>query len=121
MPASFSVIKVYVKPSEKAAIAANAAACRMSISAFVRTLALGGQPASAVDLDRMDEILKVHATIGRIGGLLKMTLTNDERLADIGREMGVATIDATLVDIRATQAKLLELVDLFVTKSKTKA
>ncbi len=112
-------LKVYVKPQEKEAIAAAAKECRLSMSAFARTLALGHSPTSCTDLDKMDELMDVHANLGRLGGLLKMTLTNDERLNDMGREMGVATIDATLVDIRATQAKLLELVDLTVKKAKT--
>ena len=118
MPATFSVIKVYLKPSEKAAIAANAAACRLSASAFVRTLALGGRPASGVDLDKMEELLKVHADLGRLGGLLKMTLTNDERLNEIGRDMAVTTIDNILVDIRFAQAKLLKLIDSVLAKTE---
>ena len=112
------IIKVYVKPHEKDAIVAAARACRMSMSAYARTLALGTTPAASADLDRMDEVMKLHADLGRLGGLLKMTLTNDERLNDMGREMGVATIDGILVDIRATQARLLELVDMVVAKTK---
>ena len=96
----------------------TAKGCRMSTSAFARNIALGYQPSSCDELDRMDDVMKLHADLGRLGGLLKMTLTNDERLNDMGRDMGVATIDATLVDIRATQAKLLELVDLVVKKAK---
>lgn len=111
-------LKVYVKPHEKEAIAEAAEACRLSMSAFARTLALGHHPTSCTDIEKMDEMMEIHANLGRLGGLLKMTLTNDERLNDMGREMGVATIDATLVDIRATQAKLLELVDLVATKAK---
>lgn len=113
------VLKVYIKPHEKDAIAAAARACCMSMSAYARTLALGTQPTSCTDLDQMDAIMKLHADLGRLGGLLKMTLTNDERLNDIGRDMGMVTIDATLVDIRSTQAKLLELVDVVVKNAKT--
>jgi hypothetical protein len=112
-------IKVYVKAGEKAAIAEAARACRLSASAYARTLALGDPPTPCAYLDRLDDVMKLHADLGRLGGLLKMTLTNDERLNDMGREMGVATIDATLVDIRATQAKLLELVDMVAMKTKS--
>ena len=80
-------LKVYVKPHEKEAIAAAAKECRLSMSAFARTLALGHSPTSCADLDKMDELMDVHANLGRLGGLLKMTLTNDERLNDMGREM----------------------------------
>lgn len=112
-------IKVYVKSDEKVAIVEAARSCRISVSAYARTLALGTPPTPCADLDRMDEVMKLHADLGRLGGLLKMTLTNDERLNDMGRQMGVATIDGTLVDIRATQAKLLELVDVIVAKTKS--
>ena len=111
-------IKVYASPEEKARIAASARACRLSVSAFARTLMLGFQPGSALDLERMDKILAISADLGRLGGLLKMLLTNDERLNDMGREMGVATIDGALMDIRATQALLLDLVDSLVAKSR---
>jgi hypothetical protein len=115
-----TLVKVYIKPEEKARIAANAQASRLSMSAYSRILALGGNPGSNLDLDEMNKLLKVSADLGRLGGLLKMLLTNDERLNDIGREMGRATIDGTLVDIRATQAQLLELVNAFVRKAKAR-
>lgn len=112
-------IKVYVKADEKAAIVEAARESRMSVSAFARMLALGHHPAPCADLDRLDGVMKLHADLGRLGGLLKMTLANDERLNDMGREMGIATIDATLVDIRAAQARLLELVDMVAAKIKS--
>ena len=111
MKSTDRIIKVYVKPEEKAHIAANARACRLSMSAYARTLALGAKPTSTLDLTHLNKVLKVSADLGRLGGLLKMTLTNDERLDEIGRQMGRTTIDNTLVDIRATQANLLELTD----------
>ncbi len=112
------VIKVYLDPDEKRRIEENAKGAGMSLSAYVRTLALGSAPVTKVELDEMSNVMKVHADIGRLGGLLKMTLTNDERLNDMGREMGVATIDGTLVDIRAAQAKLLELIDVMLRRTK---
>lgn len=112
------VIKIYLKANDKANIAKNACDCGMSMSAYVRNLALGDIPVTNVELDEMNTVMKVHADLGRLGGLLKMMLTNDERLHDMGREMGVATIDGTLVDIRATQAKLLELVDVVLKKAR---
>ncbi len=112
------VIKVYLDPDEKRRIEENAKEAGMSLSAYARTLALGNAPVTKVELDEMSNVMKVHADLGRLGGLLKMTLTNDERLNDMGREMGVATIDGTLVDIRAAQAKLLELMDVVLKKAK---
>ncbi len=42
---------------------------------------------------------------------MKMLLTNEERLQDIGRDMATTTIDNVLVDIRFSVAKLRDLVD----------
>ena len=112
------IIKIYLKSSDKAKIAENARECGLSMSAFVRSLALGDTPVTNIELDEMNKVMKIHADLGRLGGLLKMTLTNEERLQDMGREMGVATIEGTLVDIRATQAKLLELVDIVLKKAR---
>jgi hypothetical protein len=114
------LVKVYVKPEEKAWIAANARAGRLSMSAYARTMALGGNPVHTLDLDEMNKLLKISADLGRLGGLLKMLLTNDERLDEMGREMGRATIDGTLFDIRATQAQLLDVVNAFARKAKAR-
>jgi hypothetical protein len=116
----WTTFKVYVTSEEKARIAANATASRLSMSAYARTLALGGTPANGIDREAMNKLLKVSADLGRLGGLLKMFLTNDERLEDIGRDMGRATIDGTLVDIRKTQAELADLVNAFVRKTKAR-
>ena len=112
------IIKIYLKSCAKAKIAQNAHECGMSMSAYVRSLALGNAPITNIELDEMNKVMKVHADLGRLGGLLKMTLTNDERLQDMGRKMGASTIDGTLVDIRAAQAKLLELVDVVLKKAR---
>jgi hypothetical protein len=116
----WTTFKVYVTPEEKARIAASARASRLSMSAYARALSLGERPAGALDMDAVKKLIKVSADLGRLGGLLKMLLTNDERLEDIGREMGRATIDGTLVDIRRTQAGLADLVNTFVRKTKAR-
>lgn len=94
------VLKTLVTPEEKSRIAANAGICGMSMSAYVRTLATGRDPKPAADLSGLAEVFKIHADLGRLGGLMKMLLTNDERLSDMGRDMATVTIDAVLVDIR---------------------
>ena len=113
-----SVLKVYLKPGDMPVVEANARAARMSKSAFVRSVALGGRPASDIDLDHMEKMLAVSADLGRLGGLLKMLLTNDERLNDISRDMALVTIDGVLVDIRRTKANLAEIVQTILNRAK---
>jgi len=98
-----SVVKVMVTPYEKARIASNAKACSMTMSSYARTLLNGSIPLSTNDLEDMKEVFRLHADLGRLGGLMKMLLTNDERLNDMGRDMATVTIDNILLDIRATQ------------------
>lgn len=108
------VIKVYGTPEEKACIVANAAACGRSVSAYVRILATGHTPTPRADLSGLAEVFRIHADLGRLGGLLKMLLTNDERLNDMGRDMAVATIDGVLVDIRLAMAGLKAAIEVFL-------
>lgn len=110
MTAKTVVIKVYVTPEEKARIATNAGMCGRSLSAYVRTLATGHEPKPRADLSGLAEVFKLHADLGRLGGLMKMFLTNDERLNDMGRDMAGVTIDGVLVDIRVTMANLKAMV-----------
>lgn len=97
------VVKVMVTTYEKARIAANAAACGMTMSSYARTLFNGGIPQSLNELNDLKEVFRIHADLGRLGGLLKMLLTNDERVNDMGRDMATVTIDNVLLDIRITQ------------------
>ncbi len=97
------VLKVMITTYEKARIAANATACGMTMSSYARTLLNGGIPLSLSDLSDLKEVFRLNADLGRLGGLLKMLLTNDERLNDMGRDMATVTIDNVLVDIRVTQ------------------
>ena len=90
---TMTVIKVYVTPEEKARIAANAGLCGQSLSAYVRTLATGYEPKPRTDFSGFKVVFKLHGDLGRLGGFMKMFLTNDERLNDIGRDMATVTID----------------------------
>ncbi len=108
------VIKVYMTPEEKARIAANAGVCGQALSAYVRTLAFGHTPTPRVDLSGLAEVFRIHGDLGRLGGLLKMLLTNDERLNDMGRDMAEATIDGTLVDIRFAMAGLKTVIKAYL-------
>lgn len=113
-----SVLKVYLNPGEMPVVAASARAARMSKSAFARSLVLGGTPVSDIDLDHMEKMAQVSADLGRLGGLLKMLLTNDERLNDIDRNMALVTIDGVLMDIRTTKANLAEIVKTILRRAK---
>lgn len=74
-------IPVWANPVERAQIIATAASVGLSASAYLRRLGLGYQPRTIVDTLEVQKLLKAAADAGRIGGLLKMWLTDDQRLA----------------------------------------
>lgn len=74
-----NALRVWVAPEEKEQIQTNAESCNLSCSAYLRQLGLGYIPASKLDAAAMRQLAKVNGDMGRLGGLLKMMLTNQER------------------------------------------
>jgi hypothetical protein len=98
-------IRVWVTPDEKAAIEDFARQCGRSTSSYLRMLGLGYEPRSIVDNDRVEELAKINGDLGRLGGLLKLWLTNDARTAQFGE----STIRAALARIEDTQDKMIDV------------
>jgi hypothetical protein len=101
-------LRVPVLPDEEALIKANAKAAGLSVAAFLRNVGIGYEVRGVFDLGAVDELAKVNADLGRLGGLLKMWLTNDERLSLYDRAQMTHTIMGVLEKIRELQALLLE-------------
>jgi hypothetical protein len=95
--------QVLLLPAEAVAIKSHAANCSLSVSAYLRNLGLHYRPKSNVDADAVMEMVKVNGDLGRLGGLLKMWLTNEERLKP-------EQINSLLDDIKSILAALLEKV-----------
>ena len=104
-------LKVWALPAEATTIKANAAKFGLPVSAYLRTLGLNHQPKTILDSKAVIELAKVNGDLGRLGGLLKMFLTNDEKVKLLGKEQTALKIDALLGEIQATQALLLETVN----------
>jgi hypothetical protein len=103
-------IRVWVTPDEKAAIEEYARQCGRSTSSFMRILGLGYLPKNIVDNERVEELAKINGDLGRLGGLLKLWLTNDSRTAQFGE----STIRAALARIETTQDKMIEVMKAVV-------
>ena len=97
-------IKVWVLPSEKAAIQAKAAAHTLSDSAYLRALGLDMPLRSTLDQEAILELAKINGDLGRLGGLLKVWLSDRDRAIKESR------ITALVADLEATQALLFEKV-----------
>ncbi len=94
------VIKSYVTPDEYKSVAKIAAQTHLSISEFIRRVCLGHEPKSKIDQEAVLGIIKVSADLGRLGGLLKLALSEEA----ISRQEGNTLLD----EIRATKRQLDE-------------
>jgi hypothetical protein len=107
-------IKVYCLPAEKKAIEENARIAGKSTSAFLLAIGQGYRVSGVVDYERVRELAKINGDLGRLGGLLKLWLTNDKRTA----EFGDATIRAVLSKIERHQDELASLMMRVISPKK---
>jgi hypothetical protein len=98
-------IKVYCLPDEKRQIEAGASAARLSVSTYLLKVGMGYQVRGILDNKRVEELARINGDLGRLGGLLKLWLTNDPRT----EQFGEATIRAVLSKIEDTQDKMHEI------------
>lgn len=98
-------LKVYMNDEECGRLLDRAGACDLSISAYLRTLGLGYQPKSTLDAQAVLSLLKINADQGRLGGLLKLWLTERPNVGASGFD-----VRRLLREIESTQAKLRGIV-----------
>jgi hypothetical protein len=89
---------VWVTPIEKAEIGRRARATGLSTSTYLRTLGLGYEPRSLLDADRVGELLKACGDLGRLGGLLKLWLS--ERPGEGAPQADVRALLHSIDDLR---------------------
>lgn len=102
-------INVWVTPEEKAQIEELAEQTGHSMSSLLRTLGIGHMPPSILDSQMICQLAKINGDQGRLGGLLKMWLTNDERFAGFDEAQMRRTIGVVLSRIEETQQEMLKL------------
>ena len=95
-------LRVPVLPAEEAQIKRLAAAAGLPVAAYLRKVGLGYRLPGILDHRRVEELARINGDLGRLGGLLKLWLTNDERTAAFGE----ATIRAVLAKIADTQDEM---------------
>jgi len=102
---SSSPIKVYCLPEERRQIEENGKDVGLSMSTYLLNVGMGYQVRGILDNKRVEELARINGDLGRLGGLLKLWLTNDQRTAAFGE----ATIRALLSKIEDTQSKMHEV------------
>ena len=103
-------IKVRVLPDEKARIEALAFSVGESASSYLRLVGLGHQPRSVIDLEQARELVRINGDLGRLGGLLKLWLTDDTKLDALKPENTPAIIRGVLKRIEANQEQMDEII-----------
>ena len=98
-------LRVPVLPHEEATIKQMAASVGLPVAAYLRSVGLGYQVRGILDNKRVEELARINGDLGRLGGLLKLWLTDDPRTAQFGE----ATIRALLSKIEDTQQQMHEV------------
>lgn len=101
-------IKVYCLDDERAAIEANAMTAGLSSSEFLRRVGAGHVVPSRLDARQVRDLSKLGADMGRVGGLLKAMLTNEERFTGIGGQQLKQLTTAAINELLETQTKIRE-------------
>lgn len=95
-------LHVPVLPDEEVAIKKMAASTGLSVAAYLRNVGLGYQVHSILDNKGVEELARINGDLGRLGGLLKLWLTDAPRAAQYGERF----IRALLSKIEATQDQM---------------
>lgn len=99
-------IKVYCTSSQRQIIEQNAISVGMSLSTYLQRVGANYSLNIQSNNEDVEKLLKINADLGRLGGLIKLWLTNDKRTKLIGRE----ELHRLLGQITSTQSELVEAI-----------
>lgn len=74
------IVPVRFAADEYERIQQLAATTSLPISTYLRQVGLGHEPKSTIDQQAIHRLALLHGDVGRIGGLLRMWLSNEERV-----------------------------------------
>lgn len=101
----YQPIKVYCFPDERQTIEQQARSTGLSKSSYLLRVGMGYPIRSIVDHHKVEELVKINGDLGRLGGLLKLWLSNGKPAPEIDAR----TIRETLRKIDRTQDQMLAL------------
>jgi hypothetical protein len=107
-------LRVPVLESEEVEIKQRATQAGMSVAAYLRAVGTSYQVRSIVDYQKVDEMAKVSADLGRLGGLLKLWLTNDIKVHEFGDVRMRGVIRAVLKQILDNQRRMTDIMSKVV-------
>ena len=96
-------IGAWVTPDEHAMLMDKAQQCGMSASMYLRNVGLNLPVSSVLDHASVLELIRLKADLGRLGGLLKLWLSERR-----GEGAAVVDVNRVLRDIREIEQEILE-------------
>ena len=101
-------LKVYLSDIDRLAIEEKAGAHNLSVSSYMRRTALGYRPKPMLDHQTALELIKVNGDLGRLGGLLKLWLSEREGEGAEGVEVRrvLNSMEATMDIVRQKASQL---------------
>lgn len=96
--------------AEADAIQQLAKSVGMSVASYLRAVGAGYQPRAIVDRDQVETMLRINGDLGRLGGLLKLWLTDDAKLAQFGSGQIRPVVLGALRRIEESQTELRSVV-----------
>jgi hypothetical protein len=98
-------IKVYCFPEERETIEQQARSTGLSKSSYLLRVGMGYPIRSIVDNHQVEELVKINGDLGRLGGLLKLWLSNGKPAPGIDARI----LRETLQKIDTTQDQMVAL------------
>jgi hypothetical protein len=103
-------IEVFCTPTEKQAITNGAYRCGLSVSHYLRAIALGLGNTHINDLSQTDELNKTKVELGRIVSLLKLCLNRIENIPFDSRALFRETVSNLIRELEVNQVSLKVLI-----------
>lgn len=94
-------LKIYVSAEDRAEIEQRAADARLTVSAYLRAVALNHKIRSVYDLDAVADLVRVNGDLGRVAGLLKLWLVEKP-----GQGASRPDVNKMMTEFRELQAAL---------------
>ncbi|MEK6784636.1 MAG: conjugal transfer transcriptional regulator TraJ [Nitrospirota bacterium] len=101
----YQPIKVYCYPDERQTIEQQAHSTGLSKSSYLLRVGMGYPIRSIVDNHQVEELVKINGDLGRLGGLLKLWLSNGKPAPGIDARI----LRETLQKIDTTQDQMVAL------------
>jgi hypothetical protein len=103
-------IKVFCTPDERQAIIEKAKQCGLSVSHYLRAIALGLGNTRIIEFSQTDELIKTKVALGRILSLLRLCLTLAEYFPLESRPRFRETVTDAIQEVEGNQANLKAII-----------